>query len=157
MVRDGEGLTAVGRVRWLQNINHTLSLTIRNHFAAVAAEIFLELRDAVAEHPLEPVLAEPGGVVVERVDPDAERQVLLEFGAAAGQDHAPALRPAIGELLEHPRLADAGLAADGDEPRVAPEAGQRSRDGRQLPPPADERALRPGVGHRDRVLDVGGT
>ena len=110
-----------------------------------------ELRDAVAEHPLEPVLAEPGGVVVERVDPDAERQVLLELGAAAGQDHAAALGAAIGELLEHPRLADAGLAADGDEARVAPEAGQRSRDGRQLPPAADERALGPGVGHRPTV------
>ena len=107
-----------------------------------------ELGDAVAEHPLEPVLAEPGGVVVERVDPDAERQVLLELGAAAGQDDAAALGAAVGELLEHPRLADARLAADGDEARVATEAGQRSGDGRQLPPAADERALRPGVGHR---------
>ncbi len=70
-----------------------------------------ELRHAVAEHPLQPVLAEPGGVVVERVDPDAEREVALELGPAAGEDDAAALGAARGELLEHPRLADPGLAA----------------------------------------------
>ena len=40
-----------------------------------------ELRDAVAEHPLQALGAEARRVVVERVDPDAEREVALELVA----------------------------------------------------------------------------
>ncbi len=100
-----------------------------------------ELGDAVAEHPLDPLGAEPGDVVVERVDPHAERQVLLELGAAAGQDDAVALLPAAGELLQHAGLADAGLAAQRDEAGIAPERLQRRRHRRELAPATDQGAL----------------
>ena len=53
----------------------------------------------------------------------------------------PRSSAAAGELLQHPRLADAGLAAQGDEAGVAPERLERRRDRRQLPPATDEGAL----------------
>ncbi len=100
-----------------------------------------ELGDPVAEHPLQPVGPEPGGVVVERVDPHAERQVALELRAAAGQHGAAALAPAPCQLLQHARLADAGLAAERHVPGIAPEALERGRDRCQLTPAADQGAL----------------
>ena len=99
-----------------------------------------ELGDAVAEHPHQPVLPEPGGVVVERVDPEAEREVALELGAAAGEHDAAALLAAPGELLQQARLADARLAADRDVARLAAESLQGRRRRGQLPAAADEHA-----------------
>ena len=51
-------------------------------------------------------------MVVERVDPDRERQLALELGAAADEHGMPPRGGALGELAEQPGLADPGLAAD---------------------------------------------
>ena len=70
--------------------------------------------------PLQPIGPEPRDVIVERVDPDAERQLALELGAAAREDEVPALLAALRELLEQACLADPRFAAQRDEGRPPP-------------------------------------
>ena len=94
-----------------------------------------ELADSVGEHPPQPIGPEPGDVVVERIDPDAERQVALELRAATVQDEVPALFGARHQLFEQPGLADPRLALERHEPaRALRESLHRLRErGRLLP------------------------
>ena len=80
-----------------------------------------ELGDAVADQRLEPLLAEPGDVVVERVDPDGERQLALQLGSAPGEHGQPPPGRALGQLAQEPCLADPGLAAEHEpgDPRTS--------------------------------------
>ena len=69
-----------------------------------------------------------GDVGVERVDPDAERQVALELGRRAGEHEVAALLGAAAQLGEQPRLADARLALDRDARlRASPPARRAPR------------------------------
>ncbi len=61
-----------------------------------------------------------GDVGVERVDPDAERQVALELGRRAAEHEVPALLGAFAQLAEQARLADPGLALDRDAGPFSP-------------------------------------
>jgi hypothetical protein len=97
-----------------------------------------ELGHAVAEHALHPVGSEPVDVVVERVDPDAERQVALELSAAAGEHDAALLLGAAGELLEQAGLADPGLAAQRDEAGAPADSLECRHDRGELAAAADE-------------------
>ena len=58
-----------------------------------------------------------GDVRIERVDPDAERQVALELRRRAGEHEEAALLGAAAQLGEQVRLADARLALDRDAGR----------------------------------------
>ena len=80
-----------------------------------------QLAHALADQRLERALAERGDVIVERVDPDRERQLALELGPAAHEHRVAALGGAVRKLTEQPRLADPRLAAD-DQPAGAPAA-----------------------------------
>jgi hypothetical protein len=83
--------------------------------------------------------AEPADVVVERVDPDPERQVALELGSAPAEHQVTRLLAERGELVEQARLADSRLAAEGDESgRRTAQAGQRRLQCRELVAAADE-------------------
>ncbi|MCW2953486.1 MAG: glycosyltransferase, family [Conexibacter sp.] len=61
--------------------------------------------------------------LVERVDPEGERHVALELGRAAVEDAEAALARLRRERFEQPRLADAGLADDIDDPSDATAGG----------------------------------
>ena len=76
-----------------------------------------QLADPVPEHALQALRPEPGDVVVERVDPHAERQLALELAAAAGEHEMPVVLPTLCELVEQACLADAGFARHRDERR----------------------------------------
>ena len=71
-----------------------------------------QLAEPVADEQLEPLTAERRGLLVERVDPDAERQRALELRAATEQHDVAASPGARGQLAQQARLAGAGLAAD---------------------------------------------
>ena len=69
-----------------------------------------QLGHAVPDQPLEPGRAERGDVVVERGDPDAERQLALQLGAAPDEHEVPArlglgaaARPAAGSCRSRAR------------------------------------------------------
>ena len=98
-----------------------------------------ELGDALADQRLELSLAERGDVVVERVDPDRERQLALELGAAAHEHRVAARGGALGQLAEQPGLADPRLAVD-HQPgcAAAAEAVERGLDRRELVAASDE-------------------
>ena len=53
-----------------------------------------------------------GDMCVEGVDPDAERQIALEFRRRTREDEPAAFLGAIAQLGQQTRLADAGLALD---------------------------------------------
>ena len=92
-----------------------------------------ELGHALADQRVQLALAQRGDVVVERVDPDRERQLALQLGSAAHEHGVPALGGALGELPEQPRLADPRLAADHQPAGAAgAEAVQRRVHRRQL-------------------------
>ena len=79
-------------------------------------------------------------MVVERVDPDRERQLALELGAAAGEHEVPAARRArSAQLGQQPRLADPRLAPHDDAARAAaPERVEGRLEPLELARPADE-------------------
>ena len=74
----------------------------REHLAELVARVVDQLPQAPRLERVE--------VVVERVDEDRERQLALELRGAAGEHELPAPVGALGQLREHARLADAGLA-----------------------------------------------
>ena len=77
-----------------------------------------ELDHLPPDEALEPLRTEPGGEVVQRVHPDAERELALELHAAA-REHEMAARLRLGdERLQQPRLADPGLACDREPTRT---------------------------------------
>src|SRR6266511_3048941 len=59
-----------------------------------------------------------GDVRVERVDPEAERQVALELGRRPRQDEVTAILGTTAQVREQTRLADAGLALHGGADRL---------------------------------------
>src|SRR6185436_15923842 len=85
---------------------------------------------------------EPARMVVQHVDPEAERQVALELRAAAAQHEAAALLASGRELLQQARLADARLAAHRHEARGAAQRLQLPAHGRELAAAADEGSAR---------------
>jgi hypothetical protein len=91
-----------------------------------------ELDQLAAREPLQPVTAETCGEVVQRVDPDAERELALELHAAAGEHQVPARLGLLDERGEQPRLADPGLACD-REPTRTPEPQPCERGGERRP------------------------
>jgi hypothetical protein len=114
-----------------------------------------------------------GDVRVERIRPDAERQLALELRGGAGEDEVLALVGERPQLREQARLADARLAVDGQPPgtarlevveragqlrelRVAPEkrsSAEVVRGGR--PPTLRRRSGDLHLAHRDRVGAAG--
>jgi hypothetical protein len=70
-----------------------------------------ELGGAVPDQRLYAVGAQDGDMIVERGDPDAERQVALELGAATDEHEVVAGLRAGVELREQPGLPGARLAA----------------------------------------------
>ena len=101
-----------------------------------------QLAHALADQRVELALAERGHVVVQGVDPDRERQLALELGAAADEHRVTARRGALGELAEQARLADPRLAAD-HEPAGPPasKAVERGVDRLELLAAPDEPLL----------------
>jgi hypothetical protein len=82
-----------------------------------------------------------GDVGVERVDEDAERDLLLELGRRPGEDDVPALRGARAQRTEEARLADPRLALDGQAPgRRAVERVEHPLETLELRAAPDERA-----------------
>ena len=70
-----------------------------------------QLGQLVADEALQAIDPEERGVVGQRVLPDAERQLALELGRAAGEHQRARLRGAGHQLVEQARLADPALAA----------------------------------------------
>ena len=101
-----------------------------------------ELRQLLADEPLEPVDAEELGVLGERVLPDAERQLALEFRRPAVEHEVSPRFRACPELVEQPRLADPAFARERDH-RAAPalELIERLVDGRDLRAPPEESSV----------------
>jgi hypothetical protein len=98
-----------------------------------------ELSDAVADQLLEPALAQARDVVVQCVDPDRERQLALELGAAADEHGVPPRGRPFGELGQQAGLADARFAADHDPARTrGAERVERLVQCCELLPPPDE-------------------
>ena len=98
-----------------------------------------ELGHPLADQRLQAALAQRRDVVVQRVDPDRERQIGLQLGAAADVDGVPAGARALGQLVEQPRLADAGLAGHDDPARAGrPDRVERRIERRELLSAADE-------------------
>jgi hypothetical protein len=62
--------------------------------------------------------AEAPDVLVERVDEDRERQILLQFRCRAGEDEVAARLGAMRELPEQPGLADPGFPGQLDRARA---------------------------------------
>ena len=101
-----------------------------------------ELGQLVADEPLQPVDAEECGVLGQRVLPDAERQLALEFGRAAVEDQRSGPVGAGRQLVEQPRLADPALAAERDHGALAVfEPVQRGVDGREFRAPSEQRSV----------------
>jgi hypothetical protein len=111
----------------------------RDRAPAGVAERREDLREVGRHVRADPARLEPRHVVVERVDEDRERQVLLELGGAPGQ-HEPAAGVGAGRQLgEQPGLADAGVAGEQQRGRpVARDPGQRGVDRVQLGRAPDE-------------------
>ena len=84
-----------------------------------------ELRQLIADQPLEPIHAQERGVIAQRVLPDAERQLALQLRRTAGQDQRVA--GPRGQLIQQPRLADPALAREREHPAAALRAPRRSR------------------------------
>ena len=93
-----------------------------------------ELGCQVARQLLQAPRVEAHEPVVERVAEDAERQLGLELGGAAGQHEVAAGPRAGAQLPQQPALADARLAGDLEHPaeRAVVEFLQRVRDQPQL-------------------------
>jgi hypothetical protein len=71
---------------------------------------------------------------LERVDDRDERDVVLELGRPALEDDEALPRGALAQLGEQPRLADARLAAHGEQaPLAACNGVERPRDRLELP------------------------
>jgi hypothetical protein len=78
-------------------------------------------------------------VVIERVDPDRERQLALELGAAADEHGMTPRDGTLAQLTEQPRLADPGLAADHQPARPRGAQGvERGVHRRKFLPPSDK-------------------
>ena len=75
---------------------------------------------------------------VEGIDQDAERELALELGGAAGGDHGTAIRDPRESTGQQPGLTDARLPGHGYGPRLPP--GQRRFQSRQLAAAAHQRA-----------------
>ena len=70
---------------------------------------------------------------LERVDDRHERDVVLELGRASLEDDEALCRPKLSQLGQQARLADARLAAHGEQTSLAARYGvERARDGREL-------------------------
>ena len=78
-----------------------------------------ELRQVLDPPHLEARVVEGSQVRVERIEENRERQVALELARGAAEDEVPVAFGAGAELVEQARLADAGLAADAEQPRSA--------------------------------------
>jgi hypothetical protein len=90
--------------------------------------------------PRQPPLAELRQMSVERLGPECVRQIALELRRARPH-HLAAVRRR-GEVREEPRLADAGLALDGDDSAGPHAEGfERVGDRVALCGPADQRRL----------------
>ena len=104
-----------------------------------------ELGQLVADQPLQPVDAEELGVLGQRVLPDAEGQLALELGRAAGQHQRSGPVGAGRQLVEQARLADPALAREGQHGAApAPEFFERGVDGRDLGPAPEQRSVEGG-------------
>ena len=66
-------------------------------------------------------------VRIEGVHPDAERHLALELRRGARQHHVPAALGQRTELVEHARLADAGLPLERHIRGLAPAQGIENR------------------------------
>jgi hypothetical protein len=88
---------------------------------------------------LDPPWIDPLDVLVERVDEDPERQILLELAACAGQDEVVATVRAFRQLGQQPGLADPRRADHLDGPRATLlERIERLVEERQLRGPSDK-------------------
>jgi hypothetical protein len=74
-----------------------------------------EVGHAVVAEGLEPARVQPRDVVVERIDHDAEGNVLLVLGGAAVEHGEPGRRAGLAEVGEQRALADSRLAQQGDD------------------------------------------
>ena len=105
-----------------------------------------QLGQLVADEPLQPVDAEELGVLGQRVLPDAERQLALELGRAAGQQQRSGPAGAGRQLVQQARLADPALARERQHGAApAPEFFERGVHGRDLSPAPEQRSV--GGGH----------
>ena len=104
-----------------------------------------QLGQLVADEPLEPVHAEEFRVLGERVLPDAERQLALELGRAAGQHQRTGGAGPRLELAEQPRLADPAFAAEGQQGAAAGrQLIECGVNGRELSAPTEQRSVEGG-------------
>jgi hypothetical protein len=90
----------------------------------------------------EGAVARAGEMAVQRVRPQRVREVRLELRGAAVEHRAAPSAGARPEVLEQPRLADAGLALDDDDARSRRQRVECALDRLALTGAADQRGRR---------------
>ena len=123
---------AVGAVTFRGDGVGRLGADRRQHMRQLGPHVVLQ--------PVEPARLDGLHVLVQGVDEDAERHLVLQLGCAAGEHEHPAPVRARLELREQACLADPRLAGQLERPRLAPrETVERAVQRVQLGGAADER------------------